>query len=168
MIPAHRLHLHALVSGVPEPRRSARVLLMLQAMIDESDSHEEKPRVFVLGGYLATVSQWERLTDEWQAALDQSPRIRYFSFNEAFPKSDKPRGEFHNFTTQERDQRVARFRAIIEDCVEAEVGIGFRMEAYERAYSWSKKRAANPYAYALPTLIAEVARNIEGIGIARQ
>src|SRR5258708_4842250 len=133
MIAAHRLHLHALVSGIPEPRRSVRVLLMLQAMIDESDSHDIKPRVFVLGGYLASVAQWEKLTDAWQRTLDQSPRLKYFSFKDAFPTSGKPRGVFHGFTEEERDIRVAQLREIIEENVHAEFGIAFLVEAFQKA-----------------------------------
>src|SRR5947208_2459105 len=120
---------------------------MLQAMIDESDSHGQKPRVFVLGGYIASVSQWETLTHAWQGVLDQSPRLKYFSFRDAFPTSGKPRGVFHGFTEEQRDRRVAQFREIIEGNVEAEIGIGFLVDYYERAYSWDKTTANNPYGY---------------------
>lgn len=72
MIAAHQLHLFALVSGIPEPRRSARALIMLQAMIDESDSHNVTPRIFVMGGYIASVAKWTALTEAWQVELDRS------------------------------------------------------------------------------------------------
>jgi Protein of unknown function (DUF3800) len=141
---------------------------MLQALIDESDSHEEQPRVFVMGGYLATVEQWKKLTNAWQAELDRYPKIRYFSFREAFPTSGKPRGEFRGMTTAQRDARVAGFRRIIEECVEAELGVGFFVEHYQRAYNWAPAVANNPYGFAAPTLLSIVGRHMEGIGLPKQ
>src|SRR5215203_881715 len=105
MIGAQRVHFRALASGVPEPQRSATVLFMLQALIDETDSHEIKPRIFLMGGYLASLSKWESLTKAWQAELNRSPRLEYFSFRHAFPTTGRPRGQFRNMTFSERDRR---------------------------------------------------------------
>jgi hypothetical protein len=91
---ARQTHLFALVTGIPEPRRSAKVLVMLQALIDESDSQNVLPRTFIMGGYIASLRQWERLTDEWHSELGRAPKLGYFSFREAFPTSGAPRGEF--------------------------------------------------------------------------
>ncbi len=168
MIASHRLHLHALVSGVPEPRRGMRVLVTLQAMIDKSDSHGVTPRVFVLGGYIASVSNWEQLTDAWQRILDAPPKLRFFSFKDAFPTSGKPRGVFNNFTEAQRDSKVAQFREIIEEYVYAEFGIGFLADAYERAFSWSRVHAKNPYLYAVPLLTSELPRQMEQLGLEKQ
>src|SRR5688572_11933568 len=117
--------LWALVTGVPEPHRSDRLMLMLQALIDESESIAEKPELFVLAGYIATVERWARLTDGWQKVLDESPRLDYFSYREAYPRSGKPSGQFNNLTIAERDHKVGRLRSVIEQFAQAEVSIAF-------------------------------------------
>jgi hypothetical protein len=66
-------------------------MLMLQALVDESESFE-KPELFVLAGYIATVERWAQLTERWQDVLGQSPRMDYFSYREAYPRSGKPSG----------------------------------------------------------------------------
>lgn len=67
------LRLLSLVSGFPEPKRSQRWLLMLQAFCDES--LENDAGLFVMAGYVAPVQSWLKFSDEWQAvlSLDQKP-----------------------------------------------------------------------------------------------
>lgn len=165
MIAAHRLPILALVSGIPEPRRSARILVMLQVLIDESDSHTITPRIFIIGGYIATTEKWLSLTDAWRAELDRCPKLHYFSFKEAFPTSGKPNGQFRGMTYAKRDARVAKFRRIIEDHVHAEVGIGFQIEHYQHAYSWNKKMVNNHYLWVVPTLMPMTVRNMEAVDL---
>lgn len=160
------LHLRALVSGIPEPTRRYRLLFMLQALIDESQSHED-PRVFVLAGYIATVQGWEKLTAEWKRILGGPPRLEYFSFREAYPASGKPSGQFNNMTLQERDDRVAAFRVAIEDHLTAEVGLRFSLDAYEKAFVGIKDMERNPYYFANIKLDVGIAENMERMGLER-
>jgi hypothetical protein len=134
VITPHLVGLRALVSGVPEPRRSQEMLFMLQALCDESESHSE-PRLFVVGGYIASVERWEKITEAWQYVLDLHPKIDYFSFREAFPQTGVPRGQFARMSAAERDQRVAMFRSILETYAQAEIGVGFKMEPYLTAFA---------------------------------
>lgn len=164
MITPHLLGLRALVSGIPEPQRSRRLLFMLQALLDESETFEE-PRVFVLAGYLASVERWEKLTDAWQQILNYSPRIDYFSFREAYPLNGKPRGQFSGMNLKQRDERVAMFRSTIEQELQAEIGIGVKMEPYEVGLD---KMAENAYLFAMSSVALAVARNMEDIGFERQ
>lgn len=167
MIAPHMIGLRALVSGVPEPQRSRSVLFMLQALCDETESHTP-PRLFIVGGYIATVERWEKLTDSWQSVLDLPPRLEYFSFREAFPETGKPRGQFSGMTPEQRDQRVGLLRSIIEHYLLAEIGIGFRVEAYKAAFSGIDKMANNPYFFAVSALEKVVAENMQKIGLPRQ
>ena len=141
---------------------------MLQALIDETDSHNVTPRVFIIGGYIATVEQWSRLTDAWQEVLDQKPTLRYFAFREAFPKSGKPTGEFRNLTLRERDSRVAQLRKIIEDNVHAEFTLGFFVKEYQEAFGWHRAAKNSLYGFALGTLLPELARRLESLEVPRQ
>src|SRR5260370_4478160 len=168
MIAPHQLHLHALVSGLPAPRRSVRVLFMYQAMIDETDSHELGPTVFLLGGYIASVEQWEGLTDAWKNELDRDPKLQYFSFREAYPTSEKPHGQFANFSEAKRDERVANFRRIIERYITNEIIIGFLMQSYNDTFRGRRKMINNPNHFALPNLMAAAAQNLKEAGMLKQ
>ena len=141
---------------------------MLQVLIDETDSHEIKPRLFIMGGYLATVEKWKQLTDDWKIEIGRSPTIDYFSFKEAFPTSGKPNGQFHRMTFRQRDEKVANLRKIIEKYVEAEAGVGFFVEHYKNAYSWDKKMQNNLYGFAVPSLMPMIVRHMERAGFLRQ
>lgn len=154
-------------TGVPEPLRSQRLVMMLQALIDESQSYGAL-RLFVMGGYISTVEKWAALTEEWRDALRASPTIEYFSFKEAYPASGKPSGQFRHLTVRERDEKVASLRAIIERHVLAEVGIGFRMEPYERAFVGIQRMEKNAYFFANFSLETWTARTMDQIGIKRQ
>jgi hypothetical protein len=70
-----RDHLGALVSGSPDKKRRNRLLLMLQAHIDDSGWDGVSP-VFVLAGYVAKKEQWDSFSDQWRATLDLDPLLR--------------------------------------------------------------------------------------------
>jgi hypothetical protein len=72
--------IRALASGLSPRDRAKRALMMLQAFID--DSSNERPPIFVLAGYLASVSQWEALSKDWAFALE-SWHLPYFKMSEA-------------------------------------------------------------------------------------
>jgi len=137
---------------------------MLQAMIDESDSQQAEPRLFVMGGYIASVRQWERLTDEWQAELNRAPRLRNFSFHKAFPGSGRPHGQ----SEEERNVRVSNLREIIQRNVTAEIGIGFQVADHYAAYEWDKKLRNNPYGYAFVKLLASMSALMETLRLGKQ
>jgi hypothetical protein len=61
------LRLLSLVSGLPEPKRSRRNLLMLQAFVDESVQDRS---LFVMAGYVAPVDKWLQFSTAWQQILD--------------------------------------------------------------------------------------------------
>lgn len=62
-----------LVCGFPSRERDGRWLLMPKAYIDDSGRKDHSP-VFVLAGWAAPVATWIPFSDDWQAALDISPR----------------------------------------------------------------------------------------------
>lgn len=70
----------ALVSGYPGKRRRGRQLLVFQVYIDDSASRDRK--VFVLAGYIAPAEKWAAFSDEWQAMLDEEPRLKRFKMHE--------------------------------------------------------------------------------------
>jgi Protein of unknown function (DUF3800) len=139
---------------------------MLQAMIDESDSQQIEPRVFVMGGYIASVKQWAKLTNEWHAELNSTPHLDYFSFRAAFSPSGAPRARAYGGSEKQRDIRVAKFREIISRNVTAQIGIGFRVSAFLDAYG--RNQRFNPYPYSFIKLTTSMPDCLKQLGLGKQ
>ena len=93
------------LSGIPDRRRGERVLVFIQAYVDESWGEE----VFVFSALIGSVGSWVRITDEWDACLRESPSVRHFKMDEAFGLDN----EFYQFTQAERDNKLRRLCSII-------------------------------------------------------
>lgn len=161
-----QFQLLGLVSGYPEPARKRRGLLMLQAYIDDSRSHN--PPLFVLAGYLASVEQWLAFSDDWQAALDASPKIEYFKFREAI-RLEK---QFLNWSEEGRNEKTARLYSVIEDHVAGSFHIVFNPEhlhaVYGERYGENYQFAKNPFYFAQVSLTSMIARDLHKFEVARQ
>ncbi|WP_082474630.1 DUF3800 domain-containing protein [Sphingomonas sp. Leaf343] len=66
----------ALVSGFPRKRRERQLIAMLQMFVDDSGINQ--PPIYCLAGWIATASQWALFSDDWQAVLDEEPKLDYF------------------------------------------------------------------------------------------
>ena len=103
----------SLVSRLPSAKRRRRVLLMLQAYID--DSAKGDPNLFVLAGYISTTKRWAAFSDEWQRLLDHESnyyrKLEYFKMSEMTSENDK--------------ERCLWFHNVIEDHVMAAVSLTF-------------------------------------------
>src|ERR1035437_6511652 len=89
---AARDHIRALVCGFPSRVRQRRCLVILNADLlkgyaDDSDSSDKI--VYVLGGWIATVEDWEQLSDEWETICDQPPKTPKFHMKTARRKNGK-------------------------------------------------------------------------------
>jgi hypothetical protein len=89
---------------------------MLQTCIDDSGSEPQSPN-FVLAGFLANVSQWERFTDLWESKLHENPRIEYLKMSEAMGLHE----QFKDFNVRERDNKVLALAQLTHDHIEARV-----------------------------------------------
>ncbi len=96
----------ALVSGPPASERGKRLLMVLQAYIDDSGS-DGANYAFVLGGFVADHAKWGEFSDEWQTALDLEPKLSYFKMTEAASLH----GQFH--TSKGRDEKKRDGRVIL-------------------------------------------------------
>jgi hypothetical protein len=98
----------ARVSGYPRHTRERRLLMVLQAVMDDSGGfHEIKNPVFVLAGFLADSSAWAVFSDEWQAALNGPPRLEYFKMSEAKALNGQFDGWDRNLVDLKLDDLVA-------------------------------------------------------------
>jgi hypothetical protein len=138
---------------------------MATAFIDDSASEGAAP-VFVLGGYVATAATWANFTTEWDVELKRGPKLEYFKLREAYAK--RPTGQFYGRSRDDCLARIARFRAIIENHPVYEVGIGFRIDEYRRAFDPFTKPKDNPYYFGSATLITAIAHGLEELGLPRE
>ena len=95
-----------------------------QGYIDDSGSELQGP-LFVLGGFIATTTQWADFSDEWAAALGASPSLDYFKAKEAYrlrDQFDPKRG----WDERRRDDRIAILVRIIKKHAIARVHASIR------------------------------------------
>jgi hypothetical protein len=82
-----------------------RALFMLTCFADDSGSDRQAPDkqspVFVLAGYVSTVDNWKKFSNEWKAALKSGPReLDYFKMVEAHSLKE----QFCGWTKYDRDE----------------------------------------------------------------
>jgi Protein of unknown function (DUF3800) len=154
-------YIWALVSGFPEPMRSARPLLMLQAYID--DSRSDDPPAFALGGFFATAEKWARFSDEWQQFLDMPPAIKYFKMSEAMSFG----GEFLDWSEERRNERLRLMHRLIENHVAGGINCIIRPNEYANVFKNSvvHRKLNNPYYFLFFGLITALAANQHQLGL---
>jgi Protein of unknown function (DUF3800) len=111
----------ALASGLPSRARQEGSFCMLHAYID--DSGRGNPPVYILAGWLMGAEKWAAFSDEWKAALDEAPAIRYFKMKEAATCRE---GEFLGWRNDARDAKLLRLALIIQKY--GPLGIGFALK----------------------------------------
>src|SRR5882672_3149158 len=102
-------YIDALVSGYPREARAAKVLVMLQAFIDDSAS-EQGDRNLFLAGYIQRAPVWTAFSDDWQLVLASHPKIAHLHMVEA----ESLRGEFRGWSASQRDLKIQALAEVIE------------------------------------------------------
>ena len=100
--------------------------VMARAFIDDSGSGGDS-RYYVLGGYSASIEEWEQFSDLWQAELDRSPSIRYFKMREA----ESLRRQFSGWSAEARDAKVNALIDVIYSCRLIEASIAVPVKEFE-------------------------------------
>jgi len=95
--------LDALVCGYSSLNQERKVLIMLQGFADESEG-----RILSLTGCISTYPQWDLVSNDWAAALAESPSIEYFHMREARDLS----GQFEGFDVTKRDLKIVRLVSV--------------------------------------------------------
>ncbi|WFU43476.1 hypothetical protein QA640_14100 [Bradyrhizobium sp. CB82] len=100
----------ALVSGLPAAEQEAHRLMVLQTgYFDDSGSHAAS-EYYVLAGFVAPVSDWKFVADEWARILNEEG-LAYFKMREAMAME----GEFkRGWTVPLRDQLILKLVGLIE------------------------------------------------------
>jgi hypothetical protein len=99
---------------------------MLQAMIDDSGTRDGS--YFLLGALIAPVSNWIAFTEEWNAELDQRPRVPYFKLQDAVRGVE----EFSGAGTHPEllTYKINRLSAIIQAHVTHALSVGLSLPEF--------------------------------------
>src|SRR5438067_1373413 len=97
------------LSGLPEAARKRRVLMPLQAFIDDSGGRGQGP-VFVLAGLIGEAEDWADFSTRWCRALHSPPRIEHFKMHDAAHR----RGQFARVSKAARNAKVERLVRVVD------------------------------------------------------
>ena len=113
----------------------------VQVYADDSGG-KGQGRVFIIAGLMAYAENWARFSDEWQACLNQQPRLRYFKMREAAACH----GEFHGFSEMQRDDRLRQFAQIINRYADICTYTALDLEAFKDIMGKGKRKPfSEPY-----------------------
>jgi hypothetical protein len=99
--------------------------MVLQIFVDDSGSEPQAP-YFVLGGFVAPpLPNWFDFSNEWQAVLDQAPKLEYFKMNEAATftgQFERQRG----WNEKNRDARVIDLAYLVRRFANLRISVAIR------------------------------------------
>jgi hypothetical protein len=102
--------IRALVSGYPRRLWSDKLLVMIQAYVDDSEGASAN-RPLVLAAYIHAAEEWIKFSDAWDAALHEEPRIEYFKMVEA----QNLRDQFKGWSHKKRTRKLFRLAEVIAE-----------------------------------------------------
>jgi hypothetical protein len=86
------------VNGFEVDKYEDRVRHMLKAYFDEG----EDEKVFLIGGWLADIAEWDKFSQAWTNELKVAPSIEYFKNNEAMGLKE----QFAGWTEPQRNEKL--------------------------------------------------------------
>ncbi len=132
------------LSGLPQERRKRRILVMIQAYVDDSGG-KGHTKTFVFSALIAEEKEWARKADEWAAALSKPPKISYFKMDEAVGFDD----QFFGFSASERDEKLKDLCRVIRVPSITTLSVTIRIDDF--LTHWAPrlgKPASHPYFFA--------------------
>lgn len=157
------------LSGLPEPKRKRKRLLVFQAFIDDSGT-KGTGRTLFLGGLFGSAEAFASLSDRWDMELRaRIPlSIGYFKAEEARNLD----GEFRHWRYSRRDEKVRRLAAVLDrdDITMVYSSVALQphstMEYYiGKSVVDARRHPYNqPYLLALATIVLNVALEVRQRG----
>ena len=150
------------LSGLPEPKRKRRYIVIIQAYADDSGVNDGKSRTLVIAALIQRAEHWARFSDEWAACLQQSPTIKRFKMKEAAGLS----GQFYGLSESERDAKLVSLARIINRCgpVLAVSRMNLAAHAKTLELPW-EPFGRDPYWMPFHSIILEVAKHLWDHGV---
>lgn len=122
--------------------------MVAQVFVDDSGGKGHS-RNFVLVGLASDSDRWSRFSIEWQACLDQLPRVGVFKMRDAASLS----GEFQRFTSQQRDARLKELAQIVNRYAEFVIWTVIDLEAHAQTWAKLTKPQSEVYFWPFHTLV---------------
>lgn len=148
------------LSGLPERKRKRRLILPIQAFMDESGVKGTDP-VFVFAGFIGRAERWAEFSDEWQRWLDCSPAINYLKMNEAVNLD----GEFRHWKATDRDKKLAGCIDILKKYPQKAIYVTVDIPAYQMSVGKQKHHVSDPYFTAFFAIVAGVGHEVIDTGV---
>jgi Protein of unknown function (DUF3800) len=134
---------------------------MLKAYVDDSHVGDRESAVYVLAGWVAPVTTWRKFSDEWDAILWMSPRIRYFKFDEAMGLS----GEFQGISEQSRDEKLRLLTNLLGEHAPLGIASILPTRIYEGVCrNHGSHLMRNPYSLLFFGIVGRLAKHYEWAG----
>jgi hypothetical protein len=151
----------AMLSGYPSAARRRRLMVMLQAYVDDSGRGQ---RVFVLAGFIASPATWAVFSDEWAAVLATEPHIDYFKMMEAhnFKK------QFDGWESRQRDKKISDLYDVIQKHELIGIRLCINMDEYDSLFASIEHDAPHyfyVYVLAVSNIVSMLARYQKDIGL---
>jgi hypothetical protein len=127
---------------------------MLVGYFDESYTHAPAPRVYTLGGYISTDSQWKKFQREWGEALKDAG-VPFFHM----AKFEARKKEYEGWSNEKRIQVLRRLHSIIKKRVLAGFAVTLVLSDYEEILT-DEVRAyfGNPHQFVTIACMRHIAR----------
>lgn len=150
------------LAGLPEQQRRARLIVIVQAYIDDSGTKNDGP-LMVLASMIGSAETWAHVSTAWERELNfrSGGRIAYFKEDEAVHLS----GEFSHWRPEVRDAKVKRLARIVNRSDVFGAWYGLDLDAHRSAAQFAgkpmrdaKRHGGNqPYLLLLPTVLMAAA-----------
>jgi Protein of unknown function (DUF3800) len=138
------------LSGLPEAKRRRKVLVPIQAFIDDSGGPDGRSKHLVLAAVITTAERWAAFSDEWEACLKETPALRTFKMKDAAGLS----GQFFGRTAAQRDTKMLALAMIMNRYVEYGAVSGIDLEAFNKTLGTpGLSMGEDPYFYPFLTMI---------------
>jgi hypothetical protein len=151
-------HTRALVSGYASRHRARKVMVVLEAYIDESASELGDKQLF-LAGYVSTAALWTRFSNAWERELHSHPRIEYLHMADA----QNLRGQFQGWSEADRDRKVVHLANVIPSHVVCSIQVSVSRVQYEQIIEpIAPYNLKNPYFLCFVGVIYKLAQTLDG------
>ena len=116
-----------IVCGYSSASRKKKLLVVLQAYIDESSSREGR-RYLVLAGYCMGAEGWINLSEDWEKVLKSDPKIAFFKMSDAHNLS----GEFSGWEKGRAVEKIENLIQVIEKYKPASFEVCVSVNAFNK------------------------------------
>lgn len=135
---------------------------MTKAFFDASGTLNQGAN-YVLAGYFSPLDLWDELAEDWQAALDDSPKIDYFKVREAVLLIN----QFDGWPRKQADDKLVTFMHLVSRYVAGGVGIVLPTNLYlQHVRGKIPKEMDHPYYICFLACVEITAKLMTALGMA--